>query len=1451
MLFETLAVIALIIPISASTAWGLKRDVSKLWYLLILVFGPIIDAWVVWWLLDWMEMGFFATWGCTIAGGIISCMLLQPLLSPRRLVVFRLSFEQVKRRPRQAALMMAGLLVASSIITSSLVVGDSLDATLSKEVEAMYGETDLLIFQLDSRTGFSNEMDMNLTTSFGESLLAAGLADEWSHGLETTTTLSRGDGLALPSAGWYAYPAWDGVSINQVASDDLELGEGDLIEISWYTYSDSGKLVRFSDNLTIDSVIPMDGRGSIRGTKSPAMFTSLELGQQLQSKSWEVNMLRVSLIDTLDASESITDVELVLDQLIDAEAAGFEINADDDAISISSTTGLGRLDSNFMSSWNENSSDLLGDGSAMEVLQVPLVQIEQGMKILSLPDDRINEVLIAEEGDWYVSGGAVSYQKARGGTSHGWEVPDGGLIYDVTLMEHSLLVAHSNGLVEVPDDKDADLIHHIKGEEILLAAMFSQDLPELPSTIFSMDYLNNSGEEWLAVKHLTGSDVYRYFAGQWTETELSGEWLHYDGEVLVGSPNGWVTTSGESSPENWDGVRGGFVLDNATLYSFNGQLTTLTDIEPDCDERVFAYDGETICSTSFGVLIDGETLTPRLPLTVDVGGFGVMPQLFLATDGPLSPAKGDILISSRLSNLNQSEVVLVNGLIPWAYGDDLPLMLELNGTMSTLDAPGLDELESIIIGFVNISDGELLASADEGERSILVINGGNNSAIENWLDSIAGTESMDLRIIAAKDDALAAAEEGAGVLSGMFLVFGAFTIGAGILLVLTIVMMLAESRRIDEAIIRAIGLKRSDMRSLALMEGMMTSSAASVIGGMFGLFLAWVVSLAFSSVFASAGADGIAFSFSFESMLIGMSWGFLIAMLTLWLTALWTSRLNIVQALRGLSPMRSRGIPWWLLLLLIALFGGGGVTGLTIFTIDSSSSLRFALWHIMASFFIMGMVPLVTYVLPHLKGWTIRNTGRNTMAALGISLALWAFSPDSWAPVDSGIKPDEITFAVLGMIQVFAGVMILSGIAPRVASWLTSRSFFSKRFGPVVKVSLAHPASSPLRTAVIMGMFSLTVFSVVVLAGYSVQFEEHSSGYVEDASGEFEIILSSSRQVPLNLSSDPSEWKLNETDSEDIDAVGIVNRAVVWIDDGEDKIGYILRGVDSGFIDHGAITLQDWDRSLGDTKLEAWQSMKSNQNIVFVDSSFALIDPNTGESIAGMTLPIGKTISLIDISNPGNSRKVLVGGVLSESSQLFSAGIWMNGEIVDEQFGGVDTRIYVSHGEDVSSNDLEKSLSNDLSSQGVYTYVVEDEILLLLGLIFAILVIFQSYLALGLIVGIAGIGVVTYRSVSERSGEIGMLRALGFRKRMVMTGMIIEVSWVSLLGMLNGAIVALAFHVALYRTFWEEQGVELILPWLEVTSIVLGGWILVLAATWIPVSKATKITPSQALSSVD
>lgn len=1450
MLFETIAIFALILPISVSSAWGIRNDFERKTYLWLQILGPIIDAWLVWYILTWMEFSFMAVWGCTMATGVFSNMLLQPMLSPRRLMVFRFSWQNIVRHKRQAALMMGGLLIASSIITSSLVIGDSLDRTMSKEVNAMYGDTDLLVYRQDLRTGFSFDMDENLSLEITDKLSTAGVIDSWSHGLESTIILANSDAEAIPSLKWYAYDGWSGVSINTVASEELGLEVGDVVELSWSAVADDGDLSRSKSNLTIEKIIPMDGIGAMSGTKSPAFFTSLTLSQELQSKDNLVNMLRLSLVEE-GSSKSKQKVQEMIDDVIQYSDSGFEITTDSDTLSISNSDGLGRLESIVMDSWRENSTKLLGDGSAMEVLQIPLQQIHQNSNIIVLPDDRIQEIFSTEDGDWYISGGAVSFQKQRTGEAHGWKVPDGGIINDVSLMQNSILVAHSDGLIEVYDDNDIEPFEHISGEEILVAALFTQDLPPLPETIFSIDYLQENSTDWIAVKHLLGTEVFYYENDEWASHNISGEWLFFDEEMFIGSPQGWTNLQGESSPQAWKGHRNGLLSNDQTLYAVSQNNTPLSEIPSQCNALTYSFDGELLCSTNFGSLVFGESIRPRLPISMDIGSFGEMPQLILATDNDLSPRQGKLLSSSRLDLLNQSESILFTGLIPYAYGDSTPTSLKINGSISELNIPGLEELESMILGFVNISDGENLSSSTSGERNILVVNEGDTEAIFDWLNEISGTETMNLQIVAAKEDALQAAEEGAGLLSAMFLVFGAFTIGAGILLVLTIVLMLSETRRIDLATLRAIGLKKSDMRALSTIEGVITSSIASILGGIIGLLLAWLVSLGFTSVFNSVGADGIEFAFSSNSMLIGMSSGFIVAMITIWTTALWTSKLNIVEALKGVLPTKKSGVPWWMLLLIIAFIGAGLLSLLSTFTISSNSPLRHATWNVSVCLLIIGFIPIFTFVLPNVFAWKLRNLGSNTIAAIGISLFVWGLLPDSFAPVDNGVKPDEITFAIMGIIEVFAGVMILSSIAPKIVSKILQSKIFPTGFRSSAKLGLAYPSSTPLKTAVIMGMFSLTVFSVIVLAGYSVQFEEHSSGYVEDASGEFEILLSSSRQSPLEIPNDISEWGLNETIESKIDAVGKVNRAIVWIDDGEEKIGYILRGVDDAFIDHGAIPLDSWDPSLGDNEQDAWNAMKNNENIVFIDSSFSLTDPNTGESLMGINLPIGKSILLIDISNPGNSRTVTVGGILSESSQLFSAGVWMNGEIVDEQFGGVVTRIYVSHDGTTSSEIVEESISKSMAKEGVHSSIIEDEILILLGLIFAILAIFQAYLALGLFVGIAGIGVVTYRSVSERTNEIGMLRAIGFTKRGVLSGLLVEISWISVLGILNGVIVALMFHVALYNEFWKDQGAELILPWGISVSMLVVGWLLVIFATVIPITKATKVTPAEALSTVD
>ena len=202
---------------------------------------------------------------------------------------------------------------------------------------------------------------------------------------------------------------------------------------------------------------------------------------------------------------------------------------------------------------------------------------------------------------------------------------------------------------------------------------------------------------------------------------------------------------------------------------------------------------------------------------------------------------------------------------------------------------------------------------------------------------------------------------------------------------------------------------------------------------------------------------------------------------------------------------------------------------------------------------------------------------------------------------------------------------------------------------------------------------------------------------------------------------------------------------------------------------------------------------------------------------------------------------------MKQSSYLFSPGVWINSDVAEEQFDARLTRMYVSLSDDVqpsynfdssqvqtlsatgktaelriASAELAEHLEEKLNDEGATVSVISDDVILIQSLVIAILGIFEGYLALGLIVGIAGIGVVTVRSVSERRKTIGILRALGYRRKMVTASFLIEVSWVGVLGILNGVLVALGFHYSLYRAFWEDQGADFTLPWLSIVTILVG-----------------------------
>ena len=486
---------------------------------------------------------------------------------------------------------------------------------------------------------------------------------------------------------------------------------------------------------------------------------------------------------------------------------------------------------------------------------------------------------------------------------------------------------------------------------------------------------------------------------------------------------------------------------------------------------------------------------------------------------------------------------------------------------------------------------------------------------------------------------------------------------------------------------------------------------------------------------------------------------------------------------------------------------------------------------------------------------------------------LWTLFLAPVDPLRARMEANELAFIVLGLLQVLAGVMVLTSLAPQVVGWLAKQRWVLRRTGPVGSVALAHPLAHPLRTAVVMGMFSITMFSVVVLAGYTEQFDTYSSDFVEEAEGEFELLLTSTRSRPIDLGEDSATWGIDHPALDNIDAVGAVYRAPVHLEDmSGERMPYLLRGVDDGFIQHGGLPLHAWDSSLGNSSEEAWIAMAAFDNIVFLDASFGLESTADGTTLVPLQFSIGDSISLIDFSNPKNTRNAVVGGFLKQSSYIFSPGVWMNAEPVETQFSGAITRMYVSVSPDAEATpdydgsvtaaqgktlderraaaELEEVLDVELAGRNINVQTVADEIMIIQSLVLAILSLFEGYLALGLLVGVAGIGVVTVRNVSERKTTIGMLRAIGFRRRHVLRLFSVEVSWVAVLGLLNGLVIGYGFHVMLYNALWKAEGAAFSFPWVSTMLLFLVAWGVVLLTTFIPVRRAAAVPPSAALRAV-
>jgi len=131
--------------------------------------------------------------------------------------------------------------------------------------------------------------------------------------------------------------------------------------------------------------------------------------------------------------------------------------------------------------------------------------------------------------------------------------------------------------------------------------------------------------------------------------------------------------------------------------------------------------------------------------------------------------------------------------------------------------------------------------------------------------------------------------------------------------------------------------------------------------------------------------------------------------------------------------------------------------------------------------------------------------------------------------------------------------------------------------------------------------------------------------------------------------------------------------------------------------------------------------------------------------------------------------------------------------------------------------------------------------------ILTLLNLITGFLAMGLIVGIAGLGVISTRAVVERWQQIGMLRALGFRRALVQRSFLMESSLIAILGLVIGALIGLWES---YRFFVIDKSfgsVDFHVPVVEIGLILAGSYLATLVTTYLPSRTASLVAPAEAL----
>lgn len=652
------------------------------------------------------------------------------------------------------------------------------------------------------------------------------------------------------------------------------------------------------------------------------------------------------------------------------------------------------------------------------------------------------------------------------------------------------------------------------------------------------------------------------------------------------------------------------------------------------------------------------------------------------------------------------------------------------------------------------------------------------------------------------------------------------------------------------------------------------------------------------------GVFAISFNISWESIVVAYCAGVLITWLAMTISSWRVTRMNVATAIRGLSDETEAKRRSWIVNALSWLWPPIvlGIGGYLLYQALLASSLSLVM--IASTVLLYGLTVFVGRVL---ELTPIRNESgyRIVYTLLGVGLLITWVPP--WYSLASQWFPDRFTwdptqaptvFTIGGPLIIIGAILVIMFNANLLSALLSVVLASVPSLRPVLRTAIAYPLSSRFRTGMTMVLFAMIMATVVVMAvviattqSLTRLDERQTAGFEIEVSPTLLSFFNPIKDFPAalaNLGDDPL--------TRQIAAVGLVTEQQMEgqvVGESSDFRFISLAGVNQGYIDAARQVYNLRSRAPGFADDAAvWEALATRNDVVIARPElfqalpqlpFGIEETADGEPddmfVVGAESEMasserrgrdrfwqplriadgseGRTLSDLRLTlftegadGVRRTHTVQVIGVLDEDVNLVSSMLIGSeatlAKLRNVPVTGDSIYVKIEPGADVRA--IAGEIERSFVSSGLDAVVLADQYALRQRLTGGALQLLQGFMALGLLVGIAALGVISTRSVYERRQQVGMLRALGYQKGMVALSFLIESSFVSITGLLIGAVTGVVLGDNLVLAFFPQIGEAAVsTPWLQIGLVVLAAYLFSLLTTIAPAWQASRIYPADAL----